>query len=576
MSVNNSTNGTNRGGTMISAQPNNAQALSPLGWKDLSQGGIPPSGDRKGRRRRRVLAIGSLILLIMLILASMRVISVASDSNDQLLLQVGNQQQATIDLRQSLPISPYLFGVNVFPKDRTLSIDARNNNYTGFMSYGPQIVNGLQSAGIKLLRFPGGSWGEDEPNQNHILSYDQLYDFSQLLYSVGADGMVQARISSPIDANGQPATLQQRAHLAGQWVDFMSNPNSPVRLSWESLGKLKNIQIHPVKFWSVGNEPDRLVNPDTGKPFTVADYVKAFIQFSTVMHQNNPTIKIFGPEISQFNGVGMGPRDNSASQELWMDGFLQGVGAYERANHVTLLDGVSFHFYPFGAANQAPSPSLLMSSSEEWNYLLPPLRQLIQQDLGRDVPIAVTEINTNSSNGQSPTPGQAALWWADTLGQLINQQVEYAAYFSAEGVEPPYPLFTNNSSYSQTAMFRVMQLFSHLQHNLIPLPIQREPISVYATQDDTHQTVSLLFINKSGSNQLAHVSPANTAFGTSPWPSLDISLAGYSMVLVTLHHNGGADSYYFDVPTVNDATISTLQQVTCGNKIDPLKSQIPC
>jgi hypothetical protein len=217
-----------------------------------------------------------------------------------------------------------------------------------------------------------------------------------------------------------------------------------------------------------------------------------------------------------------------------------------------------------------------MSSPEQWNYLLPSLRQLIQQDLGRDVPIAVTEINTNSSNGQAPSRGQAALWWADTLGQLMNQQVEYAAYFSAEGVEPPYPLFNNDKSYTQTAMFRVMQMFSHLQHNLIPLAVQGEPISVYATQDDTHQTVSLLFINKSGSNQLAHVSPANSAFGTSPWQSLDISLKGYSMVLVTLHHNGGADSYYFDVPTVNDAAVSTLQQVTCGNKIDALAYNIPC
>jgi len=561
---------------MISAQPNNAQALSPLGWKDLTQG-APSSRDPKARRRGRILAIASLILLIMLIFASVRVISVASDSNDHLMLSISNQQQAVIDLRQSEPISPYLFGVNVFPKERTLSLDSKEGNYTGFMSYGPQIVNGLQNANVKLLRFPGGSWGENEAGQNHILSYDQLYDFSQLLYSVGADGMVQARISSPVDASGQPATLEQRAHLAGQWVDFMSNPNSQVRKTWETserLKNVKNVQIHPIKFWSVGNEPDRLINPDTGKPYTVKEYVEAFIQFSTFMHQNNPTIKVFGPEISQFDGVGMGPKDSEGS--LWMDDFLKGVGAYEQAHKVILLDGVSFHFYPFGNEGQAPSPSLLMSSAEEWNYMLPSLRQLIQQDLGRDAPIAVTEINTNSSVGQEPTRGQAALWWGDTLGELMNQQVQYAAYFSAEGVEPPYPLFNNDGSFSQTAMFRVMQMFTHLQHNLIPLAVQREPISVYATQDDTHSTVSLLFINKSGSNQLAHISPENTAFGTSPWQSLDISLKGYSMVLVTLNRSGGAESYYFDVPTVNDATISSIQQVTCGNKTDPLAYNIPC
>ena len=53
----------------------------------------------------------------MLILAAVRVMSVESGNNDQLVLKVGNQQQALIDLRQpAIPISPYLFGVNVFPK----------------------------------------------------------------------------------------------------------------------------------------------------------------------------------------------------------------------------------------------------------------------------------------------------------------------------------------------------------------------------------------------------------------------------------------------------------------------------
>jgi hypothetical protein len=48
------------------------------------------------------------------------------------------------------------------------------------------------------------------------------------------------------------------------------------------------------------------------------------------------------------------------------------------------------------------------------------------------------------------------------------------------------------------------------------------------------------------------------------------------MVLVTLHHNGGAESYYFDVPAINAATVSPIQQVTCGNKTDALAYNIPC
>lgn len=515
-----------------------------------------------------MLVIVSIVLLITLIFTTVRMASVASASNDQLVLSLAGQQQALIDLRQSEPISPYLFGVNVFPEEGTNSAE-KGGVSTGFMSYAPAIADSMRNAGIKMLRFPGGSWGENQPQQNHILSLDQLYAFSTLLSQVGAEGMIQARLSSPSDGTGNLASLQQRANLAGTWVDFMSNPKSTLR-----TGKFAHVQIHPIAFWTVGNEPDRLNDPSTGKPYTVAGYVRDFIQFSIAMHQNNPSIRVFGPEISQFYGVGVGPTD--ADGQLWMEGFLKGVAQYEQAHSdlkYHLLDGVSFHFYPFNDARHVPS--LLMSSAQGWNYLLPQLRQEVQRDLGRAVPLAVTEINSNPNN-LSPSRGQAALWWADTLGTLMNQETAYAAYFSAEGVDQPYPLFTSDATHHQTAMFRVMQMFSHLQHNLVPLQVQQNPISAYATQDDTRQTVSILFINKSVGNEVAHINAANSFLGMNPWPNLDISLAGYSLVLVTLHRNGGAEAFSFPVPTTTDALINPIKETLCGNKVDPLDYSTPC
>src|SRR6266699_2061088 len=535
---------------------NKRQASPALGWKQLK----PTSRGSKGKRRRRILAIASAVLLISLIFTAVRVASIASGNNDQLTLTVGGQQGALIDLRQSLPISPYLYGVNVFPQAGSSSIEA---NFTGFMNYGSKVVNGLHSAGINLLRFPGGSWGE-----NHILSYDQLYDFSNLLYATGAQGMIQARLSNPIDKYNKATTLDDRAKLAGHWVDFLSNPKSTFR------GKYANLPIHHVLLWSVGNEPDRLTDPDTGAKFLVGNYVKDFIAYSIQMHQNNPTIKVFGPEISQFYGVGAGPTDINGTP--WMEGFLKGVAAYEKAHNLPfhLLDGVSFHTYPLLDART--SPYLLMSSSEEWNYLLPQLRQFARQTMGRDLPIAITEINSTPSNGQQPTKGQAALWWADTLGTLMNQQAEYVSFFSAQGVEPPYPLFTGDNSPQQTAMYRVFQLYSHLQHNLLPLRVQHDPVDVFATVDDAHQALSLLFVNKSGVNQVAQVSPQNQLFGFSPWHTQQISIAAYSIVLVTMHRGGGAEAYSFSVPAADTTFINPLQQTVCGQKADALAYNIPC
>lgn len=538
------------------------QALSE-GWRSLATKPVSPLHKlpRPSIRHLRLLQFISVGLLILLIFSLVRLSMTLSNTNDQLLVQLGNQGTAVVDLRQSLPISPYLFGVNVFPKINTNSVD---QDYSGFMSYSPPIANGLQSANIRLLRFPGGSWGED-----HLLSYDQLNAFSTLLSQIGAEGMVQVHLTGPVGHSGNYlATLTNRATLAGDWVDYMNNPSSSLR-----AGKYAHAPFHPIKFWMVGNEPDQLINPDTGKPFTVAEYVNDFIQFSTMMHQNNPTIQVFGPEISQFYGVGVGPRDPLG--QLWMENFLKGVGAYEKAHpelKFHLLDGVSFHLYPTSDANKAPA--VLLSSTDEWDYLLPPLRQLVRQNLGRDAPIAITEINSNPTK-QVASRGITALWWADTLGSLMDQGMEFVAFFAAEGVETPYPLFTTDGLH-ETPMFRVMQVFSHMQSNLIPVAAQHDPISMYATQDDTHQTVSLLFVNKSAVTEFAQISPQSPFFGISSWQNLDVSLFGYSITLITLHHTGGAEAYSYKVPTIDNASTGVLIHAICGKQTDPLGNDTPC
>jgi hypothetical protein len=545
------------------------QADSALGWKELK----PSSRKTKGRVRRRIFAITSVALLVAIIFAVVRVASVASGTNDQLTLTVGGQQSALIDLRQSIRISPDLFGVNVFPEVGSNSVEA---NFTGFMNYGPEVSNGLRDAGVNLLRFPGGSW-----NEKHILSYDQLYKFSQLLYATGAQGMIQARISDPIDKYTRNSNVHDRALLAGHWVDFMSNPKSNFRQYLPA--NEQNAQIHSVALWSVGNEPDQLINPATGQRYTVADYVNTFIDFSNEMHRNNPAIKVFGPEISQFYGVGVGPKDSSG--HLWMEDFLRGVAAYEKAHPELpyhLLDGVSFHSYQFQDAQT--SPSMLMSSSEEWNYLIPQLHQLIRQIMtpavgtaNADLPIAITEINSNPSTGISPTQGQAALWWADTLGTLMNNQLNYVSYFSAQGVDAPYPLFTQVGTPQQTAMYRVFQMFKHLQSNLVPLQIQHDPVDIFATTDNARQTLSLMFVNKSADNQTAEISSKNTAFGFSPWQTQDVSIAAYSIVLITLHRGGStAQAYNFAVPTSGTDALKPVLPYVCGHKYDPLDFSKPC
>lgn len=539
-----------------SGPPSAGQGESMLGWRELAIRRGPSTS-----KRRRVLGILCVLLLILLIFAGVRIGTVVSPANDQLTVQIGNQQAAMVDLRQHLAISSDLFGANVGATIGSSSQD----NATGTVYYNPALTAGLKGAHIGLLRFPGGSWGE-----SHYLSLTQMEDFATLLTEVNADGMMQARLSGPIQGSFPELTsLAQRAIIAGNWVDFMNNPHSYLR-----VGAYAHVAYHPVKYWTVGDAPDTLINPATGKLYTVAQYVQDFIQYSTVMHQHDPNILVFGPDISAFYGPGVGPTD--ANGQLWMEGFLKGVGDYERSHpelKFHLLDGISFHGSQSGTVNN--NPSMLLSSTNQWNYLIPQLRQLVEQYMKSDMPIAVTAINTSAPGQQAPAPGLAALWWADTLATLMDQQVNYAAFSSVAGINSPYPLFTSQQQ-TQTPMLRVMQIFSHVQNNLIPVQTQRDPISLYATQDNAHRTVSLLFINKSNTSQLAQISSTNQFLSVGAWPSLNISIAAYSMVVITLHRGGGAEAYSYITPTTNDGSVTPVIYTVCGNKSNTLASNIPC
>ena len=563
MAFNNSADRGGSNGSLAQMQYNES-----LGWKDLAPRRVPPDT----KRRRNILTLLSVVFLVALIFAALRLGAIASGSDDTLQLHIGSQQGATIDLRQvsATPISPYLLGTNVFPLAGSSSIGEVSS---GFMNYTSFMSTNLRDMNVKLLRYPGGKWGDD-----HVLSFAQLDDFSRILNQTGSDGMLQAHITGPVKGNPIGITdVAGGANYAGGIVDYMNNKHSIQRTNPKA-------PFHPVKFWTVGNEPDLTINPATGKIFTVDDYTQLFIQYSIKMHQNDQSIKVFGPEISQFYGVGAGPFD--ANGQPWMDKFLQGIGAYEKAHpelSFHILDGVSFHRYQFNNANQ--QPAMLMSSTDEWNYLLPPLRTLIKQDVGLDTPklgldvppVAVTEINTSPSQYVPPTAGEAAIWWADTLGTLMNQQVDYVSFFSAEGVAQPYPLFTENGT-KLTAMGTVMQMFTHLQKNLLPLSIQREPISVYATEDDARQTLSLMFVNKSYDPQIAQIRPSTQFAAFSSWPSQDVQIAGNSVVVLTLHkgQSSTSEAYNFVAPTKIDPQVKPINYTVCGHSADPLSPYIPC
>jgi hypothetical protein len=190
------------------------------------------------------------------------------------------------------------------------------------------------------------------------------------------------------------------------------------------------------------------------------------------------------------------------------------------------------------------------------------LRAQISQAMGTDLPVAITEINTSPLGDAMVSPSAAALWWADTLGTLIEQRAEMVAFFSARVVEHPYPLLTMSGD--ATPLARVMDLYAHMAPDAIPLGATG-PISAYAATSSQHDTLTLLFVNTTP--QAASVAVAPTPVSDT-WQAANLQVPAYAVACLVLH-SGQQGQLYLYAPPMNapatgqtDATPAGAIQVT--------------
>ena len=267
------------------------------------------------------------------------------------------------------PISPYLFGSN----------------------YGPWVAvpfNMLQSAfdsGITILRFPAGSWGD----QNDVQPY-QVDTFMGILQKMGATALINVRLE-----NGTPGK-------AAQLVQYVNIE--------------KKYDIH---YWAIGNEPT-LYSGDFHYNYDTAQFNKDWRAMALAMKAVDPSIKLVGPELHQFTDEeSQNPKDSAGRD--WMTEFLKANG--------DLVDIVSFHRYPFPLSNTAPPATIedLHQNVRQWDKIIIYLRSLIHNITGRDLPIAITEFNSHYNKvtiGEAtPDSHYNAIWLADVLGRMLRNGV---------------------------------------------------------------------------------------------------------------------------------------------------------
>ena len=311
-----------------------------------------------------------------------------------------------VDPRTSLgPISPYLYGTNYGPMHAVVL----------------EMMPLVEEAGFTVLRFPGGAWTDTVDIQPFQI--DQLMAFAK---QVGAMPIVSVRL-----LGGKPETAA-------------------------NLVRYANIEKkYGITYWSIGNEPTIYTElKQADYDYTTENLNKDWRPIAEAMKAVDPTIKLMGPEASQWNDNYENTQKDSAGRH-WVIEFLKANG--------DLLDVVSVHRYPMYSPSNGPvTVQQLRENTRKWTGEVEYLRSLIREYVGRDLPIAFTEVNSDPSpvmlQEASPDSFYNAIWYADVLGQLmtadvfmvnqwvISQRSTGLGLFKGNEVRPTYyvfPLYKN-------------------------------------------------------------------------------------------------------------------------------------
>lgn len=330
------------------------------------------------------------------------------------------------------PISPFVRASNTGPW-QTLALEHRTQS---------------RDINLSMIRWPGGNWGDE----NDVTEW-MIDEYIALCRDVGAEPCIHVRLYG-----GAPEAAA-------------------------NLVKYTNItKQYGVKYWAIGNEPDLFVKKRGAKRYNVADYATDFVTYRQMMKQIDPTIIVMGPEISQFDADEQYPVD--ATGEPWLRGFLQ---------RVTDVEMVSWHRYPFGGA--PVTRAQLQQEPIAWVESVAKTRELMRQYLGRDVPIAITEANSDWSgrvDRETGTNSYAnALWWSDVLTRLIQARCEIIAQFclgaiQAQGIGMFGPVSYNSGP---LPIFESYRLLARLGSVLIHSHCDDPRLSFLATKTDDGRIV---------------------------------------------------------------------------------------
>lgn len=312
-------------------------------------------------------------------------------------------------------------------------------------------------------------------------------------------------------------------------------------------------QGYNIRYWSIGNEPNLFTALMSIDSYPVERFVAEWRAIALAMLEVDPDLIFVGPDITQYipldivdGRVIFHPASNYADEngQDWLVEFLKTNG--------DLIDYVAIHRYPFPSfGNRGATVDELRTINNEWDVTIPLLRQIIREAAGRDIPLAVTEINSNSANsvgGEASLDSHFnAIWLADALGRLIVNGVEIVAYWDLQG--SPGRGWGLLGSFDVRPTYYTYLMYTHFGSELVAASSTVPLVNAYAARRDDGQ-LSVLLVNlgdaaqrlpltlngfSAATAQVHQFSPEQTppvTFSTDP--AAAVELPGRSITVVVL------------------------------------------
>jgi len=169
------------------------------------------------------------------------------------------------------------------------------------------------------------------------------------------------------------------------------------------IAYLKN-RNYPISYVEMGEEAD-------GQYMVPEDYAALYLQWATVLHRVDPTLKLGGPSFQGVNkDIEVWPDANG--RVSWVTRFLDYLKQHGRMNDLAFF---SFEHYPYDGcktpwATLYDEPDLVNHIMQVWR----------EDGVPANLPMFITESNLSPAASETYMDMFAGIWLADYIGSFLN------------------------------------------------------------------------------------------------------------------------------------------------------------